>query len=235
MTFKPFAAGLTAVAAMSAASAALAQAAAPAAAPAQPAIAYGAPIPGVCTMSPEAAMANSQVGNYVGTRMKQIVDQANAELNGEKTQLDNEAKALDARRASTDQNTWEQQAAAIQVRANAWQRKAQLRDREIQATDQKAENRIFQEMEPLIKQVFQQRACSILLNRGSIVVANPAMDITPQVVTALNGRITQFAFDREHLDQVAPGAAAGGAPPIVQTPSASRPAAPAAARPAPKR
>jgi len=235
MTFKPFAAGLTAVAAMSAASAAFAQAAAPAAAaPAQPAIAYGAAIPGMCTMSPEAALATSQVGNYVGTRMQQIVAQANAELNGEKTQLDNEAKALDARRASTDQSTWEQQAAAIQIRANAWQRKAQLRDREIQATDQKAENRIYQEMEPLIKQVFQQRACSILLNRSSVVVANPAMDITPQVVSALNAKITQFAFDREHLDQAGAAPGVGGAPPIVQTPSAARPATPAA-RPAPKK
>jgi len=232
MTFKPLAAGLTAAAALSAASGAFAQA--PAAAPAQPAIAFGAAIPGLCTMSPEAALATSQVGNYVGGRMKQIVDQANAELQGEKTQLDNDAKAIDARRATMDQNTLEQQAAAIQVRASAWQRKAQLRDREIQATDQKAENRVNQEMEPLIKQVFQQRACTILINRGSVVVANPAMDITPQVVSALNAKITQFAFDREHLDQAGAAPGVGGAPPIVQTPSAARPATPAA-RPAPKK
>ena len=103
-----------------------------------------------------------------------------------------------------------------------------------QATDQKAENRIYQEMEPLIQQVFQQRACTILLNRSAVVVANPAMDITPQVVSALNAKITQFAFDREHLDQPGAAAAVGGAPPIVQTPSGARPPAPAA-RPAPKK
>jgi outer membrane protein len=35
------------------------------------------------------------------------------------------------------------------------------------------------------------------------------MDITPQVVTALNAKITQFTFDRERLDQAA---APAGAP-----------------------
>jgi outer membrane protein len=50
------------------------------------------------------------------------------------------------------------------------------------------------------------------------------MDITPQVVTALNAKITQFAFDRERLDQPQAAGAAGGAPPIGQTPSPARPA-----------
>jgi len=41
----------------------------------------------------------------------------------------NDAKALDARRGTLDQSAFEQQAAAIQVRGSALQRKAQLRDR----------------------------------------------------------------------------------------------------------
>jgi outer membrane protein len=34
------------------------------------------------------------------------------------------------------------------------------------------------------------------------------MDITPQVITGLNAKITQFSFDRERLDQAPPAAAA---------------------------
>jgi hypothetical protein len=50
------------------------------------------------------------------------------------------------------------------------------------------------------------------------------MDITPQVVTALNAKITQFPFDRERLDQcVAPPAARSAAPPVIQTPPARTP------------
>ena len=233
MTSKAIAAGLCAVAVtLTAGSSALAQAASPAA---QPAVRHGPPLPGVCIISIENAIGSSTVGHYVQTRMQQIVQQTNAELTGEKNAIDNDAKSLDARRATLDQSTLEQQASALQVRANALQRKAQLRDREVAATEQKAVARIGQELDPLIRQAYEQRACSALLQRTAVVIANPAMDITQQVVTALNGKITQFAFDRERLDQ--PQAATGAAPPIVQTPSAARPAPARAApaRPAPKR
>ena len=225
MTFKLFVTGAGAAAvALSAASGAFAQAAAPAAAPA---MTHGPALAGVCVVSIENAIGASTVGKYVDSRIQQIVAQVNAELNGEKTAIDNDAKALDARRATLDQNSLEQQAAALQVRANALQRKAQLRDREVQATEQKAVGRIGQEMEPLIRQVYQQKACSLLLQRTAVVIANPAMDITPQVVTALNAKITQFAFDRERLDQQtgAPQVArpaSPSAPPITTTPPAKR-------------
>jgi outer membrane protein len=220
MTFKSSVAGACAAAiALGAGSTALAQAA-PAA---PPPIAQGPAIPGVCVISVEGAIGASTVGRYVDTRLQQISGQASAELTGEKNAIDNEAKTLDAQRATLDQSALEQRAAALQVRANALQRKAQLREREIQATEQKAVGRIGTEMEPLIRQAYQQRNCSVLLQRTAIVIANPSMDITPAVVTALNAKITQFAFDREHLDQ--PQAAnAGGDAPIIETPAPARPA-----------
>src|SRR5258708_36296568 len=81
-----------------------------AAAPAAPQVTHGPPIAGICVMSLENAIGASTVGHYVETRMQQIVAQVNAELNGEKTSLDNDAKALDARRATLDPSTLEQHA-----------------------------------------------------------------------------------------------------------------------------
>ena len=191
-------AAATCVAALAAASGVVAQQA-----PAAPAVTHGPPLANVCIMSVEGAIGTSTVGKYVDTRMQQIVSQVNAELNAEKTGIDNEAKTLDSQRATLDQSALESRASALQVRANTLQRKAQQRDREISATEQKALARVGQELEPLIRQVYQQKQCSVLLQRSAVVIANPAMDITPQVVTALNGKITQFAFDRERLDQAA--------------------------------
>jgi len=217
MTFKTFAVAGSAMAiALTGAAPAFAQqpVAAPAAAPAAaaPAVTHGAPVPGLCIVSVENAIGASTVGKYVNTRLQQLVAQVNAELTQEKTTLDNDAKALDGQRATLDQNTFEQRAAALQVRANALQRKAQQRDREVQATEQKAVNRVGVEMEPLIRQAYQAKQCSVLINRNSIILGNPASDITPAVVTALNAKITQFAFDRERLDQAQPTAPAATAP-----------------------
>jgi outer membrane protein len=143
--------------------------------------------------------------------MDQIVQQVNAELNGERTAIENEAKTLEGQRATLDRTTFEQRASALQVRQNALQRRAAQREREVSATEQRAMGRVGQEMEPLIRQVYQQRQCSALLNREAVVIANPAMDITPGVIQALNAKITQFTIERERLDQPAPAGQQGAA------------------------
>jgi Skp family chaperone for outer membrane proteins len=181
---------------------------APAAAPAAPAVTHGPALPGVCIFSSQGAIGNSLVGKAVDARLKTIIQQVNAELTAERTGLDNEAKALDAKKATLAQDALEQQASALQVKANAWQRKGQLRQKEVEATEQKALARVYQELDTPIRQVYQAQKCSILFDRESVMLANPAMDITGAVVAALDARIKTLTFDRERLDQGAPGAAA---------------------------
>lgn len=225
MTFRSLIAGASAAAiTLAACSSAMAQAAA--AAPAAAPLNHGPPLANVCVVDIQGASASSTVGRYVFTRLKQLQDQASAELQGDATALQNEARALEAARATLDQNTLEQRAAGLQVKDNALQRKGQLRQRELEATDEKASGRIGTEMQPLITQLYQQKGCSMLLRREALLTMNPAMDITPALITALNAKITQFAFDRERLDTPTPAAAAAGGPaPIIQTPAAARPAA----------
>ena len=196
--------------ALFAASAAMLLASAPAQAqtqPAAPPVNHGPAIAGVCILSLDGAIGSSTVGKYVQTRLQQITQQVQTELTSEQTVLQNEAKALDAQKATLDQGAFDQKNATLQVRANALQRKAQLRERELQATQQKALARVGQELEPVIRASYQQARCSVLLQRDSVILANPAMDITPSVITGLNAKITQFAFDRERLDQAAAPAA----------------------------
>ena len=75
-----------------------------------------------------------------------------------------------------------------------------MRNREVKATEDKALNRIAQELEPIASSLYQQHHCSTLLDKGSVMMANPDMDLTGAAVTALNAKLTQFTFDREHLD-----------------------------------
>ena len=207
MTSKFLAATVSGLAALATASGAFAQAA-PAAAPAAPAVTHGPAIAGVCIFSSQRAVGSSAVGKAVDARLKIIISQVNAELTSERTALDNDAKALDTKKATLDQSALEQQAAALQVRANSWQRKGQLRQKEVEATEQKQLGRVYQEMDPAIRQVYQQKSCSILIERESVLLGNPAMDITDGVVAALDARIKTLTFDRERLDQAAPGAQA---------------------------
>jgi Skp family chaperone for outer membrane proteins len=169
-------------------------------APAAAAIAQGPAIPGLCVMSVNQAIASSQVGGYVRTRLDQIVAQVKAELAPEDASISNDAKALEAKRATLAAATYQSQGNALEGRINALRQKADLRNREVKATQDKALNRIAQELEPIAQSLYQQHHCSALLDKGAVMMANPEMDLTGAAVTALNGKIQQFAFDREHLD-----------------------------------
>ena len=140
------------------------------------------------------------------TRLEQIVTQVRAELNPEEASINTDGKALDASKATLDQATLQSKAQALQARYQAFQQKADLRQREVKATQDKALNRIAQELEPIAQQLYQSHRCSALIDKGSVMLANPDSDLTPAAITALNGKIQQFPFDREHLDTGVPAA-----------------------------
>jgi outer membrane protein len=211
MTFKHSHPGLVGALALTAALGATnafaqaASAAKPAAAPA-PVIAHGPAIPGVCVLYVNQAIADSTVGKFVISRLQQINQQVNQELTPEGTALATDEKAFQGRAATLDAATRQSQGQALQARDQAFQQKADLRQREFAATREKALNRVAQELDPIAQQLYQQHRCSILVNRTSLILFNPDMDLTPAAVTALNARIQQFSFEREHLDTALPQA-----------------------------
>jgi Skp family chaperone for outer membrane proteins len=202
---------LAAFASISVAQAQPAPAAAPggaapaAAAAAAPPIPHGPPVPGVCMIAVDQAISGSTVGRFVGTRMDQIVAQVRAELAPEETAINTEGRAIEAARQTMDQAALQSRVANLNLRISNYQKKADQRQKEIQATEQKAITRIGQELDPVVRTVYQTAHCSLLLNRDAVMIGNPAMDITGQAVAGLNIRIQQFQFDREHLDTPAGG------------------------------
>jgi Skp family chaperone for outer membrane proteins len=203
MTIKLIAARtVSAVAVLAFAGVAMAQAPAR---PAPPPVTHGAPTPGVCVYNMPAVITDSVVGKFVTGRLETIGKTVNAELGAEETAINNEAKAIDAaaRAPGADEATLQKRAIDLKKRAKAFDEKANLRQREFNATQQKSRMRILQEVDPIVVQVYQQRQCSVLLSSEAVLLNNPAMDITPAIIAGLNGKIQQFAFDRERLDQPA--------------------------------
>ncbi len=182
-------------------------AAAPAAGPAQPApIQLTANIPGVCVLNQQGIIGGSTVGAYVIDRLKQLNAVVQSEITTVQTGIQTDAKALDGQKATLTPEVYSQRFQALEQREAQLQQTGQLRQREWDATQQKAFGRIMQAASPMIGQIIVQRSCGLVLDGAAVLVANPAMDLTPAVIAQLNGVLTQFAFDREHLDpNAAPG------------------------------
>jgi len=164
---------------------------------AAPQITYGAPITGVCVFYGDAALRESTVGKAADTRLAQLRAQASAEVSGEQTALEADIKAFQDKRASLTQDQIQAQGQPLVERREALSQKAQQRERELEYTAQHARARIAQAVNPLVRAVFEERHCSILLSGDAVMATNPAMDITPAVLTRLNATMSTITFDRE--------------------------------------
>lgn len=176
---------------------------------AAPAPALGGPaIPGVCLLSREAVFANAAVGKAASARITELTHAAQAEVDQQRGPLETEAKALAA--LGQDAKAKERRD-ALATRWQALQRQAAHGSREIEATRAKALTRVADEAQPVIAKVYAAHKCGLLFDRGAALGGNFSNDLTADVVTALDAKITTIRFEREKLPQAVESASASGA------------------------
>ncbi len=175
----------------------------------QPAPALGGPaIPGVCLLSREAVFANAAVGKATSTRIAELTRGAQADVDQQRAPLENEAKVLAA--LGQDTKTKERRD-ALAIRWQALQRQAAHGSREIEATRAKALALVADEAQPVIAKVYAAHKCGLLFDRGAALGGNFSNDLTADVVTALDAKVTTIRFEREKLPQAAESAPVPGA------------------------
>ena len=166
-------------------------------APSATPLTHGAPIAGLCIFSNAGVIQSSAVGKAYLQRMQQLRAQAAAEIQGEQQTIKTEADALIAKKASLSQEQFAQQAQPFQQREQALNATAEQRSRDLQYTAAHQQERIAAAIQPLATTAYEQHHCAMLLNGEAVMAANPAMDLTQDITTALNGRMSTITFDRE--------------------------------------
>ena len=157
----------------------------------------GPVIPGMCVLDEQRAIGGSAVGRAYAARMQALTQQVEAELRPLQTTLQNDVNTFQSQQATLTPEVRQQRGQALQTRANTLQQTAGTRQAELRATQDKQLNRIITEMQPVVSQVYTARNCGIMIERGTVVYTNPAMDVTDQVIQALNARISTITFERE--------------------------------------
>ena len=184
---KLFAIGAFAIASL-AASSALAQAQGPA----NP----GPVIPGVCVYFNQQALAQSTVGQAVQTRMEQLAQEVQGEIAPYAQQLQTEYQALQAGASTIPADQLNQRRQALQQRAQEAQQLEQTRDGELRYTLAEQRKKISEAIEPILVAVYQEKGCGILVDRESVFIMNPDMDVTPLVIQRLNTALPTVSFNR---------------------------------------
>ena len=156
----------------------------------------GPVIPGVCVYFNQQALAQSTVGQAVQTRMEQLAQEVQGEIAPYAQQLQTEYQALQAGASTIPADQLNQRRQALQQRAQEAQQLEQTRDNELRYTLAEQRKKISEAIEPILVAVYQEKGCGIMIDRESVFVMNPAMDVTPLVIQRLNAALPTLSFNR---------------------------------------
>lgn len=161
-----------------------------------PAITHGQPIPGLCVIFNQQVLAQSAAGQAVAARMQQLATEVEGELQPYATTIQSEAQALQAGASTIPADQLQQRRTALQQRAQEAQQLEQTRTNELRYTLARQREAIATAVEPIMVAVYQERGCSVLLERENAYIVNPAMDVTATVIERLNTQLPTLTFNR---------------------------------------
>lgn len=166
----------------------------------------GPAIPGVCVFFNQQVLAQSAAGQAVQARMQQLATEVDGELQPYATTIQTEAQALQAGASTIPAADLQSRRTALQQRAQEAQQLEQTRTAELRYTLAAQRERIAQALEPLLITIYQERGCGIMLDRESVFMMNPAMDVTPLAIERLNAALPTLTFNRMPVPVQAPAA-----------------------------
>ncbi|MBN9480745.1 MAG: OmpH family outer membrane protein [Bordetella sp.] len=156
----------------------------------------GPVIPGVCVYFNQRVLAQSTAGQAVQTRMEQLAQEVQGELTPYATAIQTEAQALQQGQATIPADQMNQRRQQLQQRIQEAQQLEATRDNELRYTLAEQRRKISEAIEPILIAVYQEKGCGIMIDRESVFVMNPAMEVTDTVIQRLNAQLPTLSFNR---------------------------------------
>ena len=163
---------------------------------AQQAVPTGPVIPGVCVFYNARLAAQSSVGQAIEARMQQLATEVQGELTPYMTAIEREANALQSSGSSLPADQLNQRRVALQQRVQEAQQLEATRENELRYTLAVQRQAMTTAMTPILTQIYQERGCGIMLDRESVFMMNPAMDVTDLAIQRLNTAMPTISFNR---------------------------------------
>lgn len=146
----------------------------------------------VVVMDTARIFLESRGGQDVANKVNQIGQQLQAELAPEKTALQNEKASLDAKlQGKTQEQVRADQALVSQGQAytrklSTFAQKSDTRARQLAATETAALRQFGQQLQTATETVRARRGALVVLDRTSVYVFDPSVDITNEVIAELD-------------------------------------------------
>ncbi|RYG15886.1 MAG: OmpH family outer membrane protein [Caulobacteraceae bacterium] len=174
----------------------LAAGSASAQAPAAPQISHGPVIAGLCIYSPQRVLVQSTAGQSLQAGMQRLAEEVRGELQPYVANIQTEAQQLQTSGSSLPADQLQQRRQALQQRAQEAQQLESTRENELRYTLGMQRQAITEAVSPILTALYQEKGCGLLLDRESVFMMNPAMDVTDLAIQRLNTALPTLSFNR---------------------------------------
>ena len=171
--------------------------------PAQAAYAQGTKI---ITYDQARLMRDSAGGKDIAQKLQAIGNSMKTELESEGRALETEGKSVEARVQSLSPEALRADTALVsqfqnfQTKRAVFQQKTQVRQAELQQTEQNAWADYFKTLQSVLQEVANERGAQLVLERGSAAYVAPNLDVTDLVMSKMNARKPSVTVTRARIN-----------------------------------
>ena len=144
-------------------------------------------------------IAESRAGQSITEQIQALAEEAQNEVRTEEAAVQAEGEALQQTRESLSEEDFAQRYQALLARAQQVGQLGQIKQAEVQQAQVRALSDLNQQLQPVVEEILDDRNATVLLERSSVVFANEDMDITEEVVRALDRQVRRIEVERVDL------------------------------------
>lgn len=168
-----------------------------------------------------AIVRNSTVGKDMFKQVEALAKKMETDYKPENDKLQADIQALQAQFQVLAPDAREAKRKELEGRRQAFQKKIQDRQAEIQNGMNKARQQLEASLGPILEQMMVERSANLLLDRGMVVLGSVDLDVTQVAIQRLDRALPKITVTPQKGAPAAPARPAAGAAP---RPAAPRPA-----------
>lgn len=178
----------------------------------------------ILVMNEERILRESAVGQHVANELVSLGSVIQSELDPLQEAIRQENDALTAETSALSEEAIRQRPdlmgrlQQLQQDAAEFETRRRQAAAELQATEAAAMQPIIESLQSVLNELVTERGAMVLLERGSVVYANTAVDITPLAIERMNARLTTTPVNRVRFAEIQAAQEAAAAAAAAQNP-----------------
>lgn len=151
-------------------------------------------------------MRDSAGGKDIAQKLQAIGNSMKTELESEGRALDTEGKSVETRVRGLSPEALRADTALVsqyqnfQTKRAVFQQKTQVRQAELQQTEQNAWADYFKTLQSVLQEVANERGAQVVLERNGVAYSAPNLDVTDLVMSKMNARKPSVTVTRARIN-----------------------------------